>query len=214
ILYGFREILTRFEKINKEESLVATASNMSAELPDLETHANQGLILQRQSSDDTSQNDEDLSSSISVSDHKENNSASTSIESSTPVENLEKTSTSLQSKGPIEDYSNSSLPLAPGKDIDIRYDDVDRRGNKDHIDPEVQECRARLRERFMWAVTGLNGKPVSVDMMDSVRVSGVLRGVDKDGLLVHIEKLQTPTVVHPWATLRLPDCLALHFPAS
>ncbi|KAA0185614.1 hypothetical protein HAZT_HAZT009498 [Hyalella azteca] len=104
--------------------------------------------------------------------------------------------------------------MAPGIEIDIRYDDVSLRGNKDNVDPEIQERRAQLRERFLWAITSLTGKPVSVEMMDNLHVSGVLRGVDKDGLMVHVEKLQTPTAVHPWATLRLPDCLSLHFSAT
>lgn len=93
--------------------------------------------------------------------------------------------------------------------------DVCLRKTNDHYSEEelldMQRCRAELRERFLWAMTGLTGHYVEVSMLEQLNVAGTLRGIDKDGLVVHVEKLTTPLVVLPWASLRLPDCLSLKF---
>lgn len=73
------------------------------------------------------------------------------------------------------------------------------------------ECRAELRERFLWAMTSLVGQQATVSMQDDITVKGVFRGMDKDILRIHMQDLHTPATVQPWAMLRLPDCFSLTF---
>ncbi|XP_076056673.1 gem-associated protein 7-like isoform X2 [Oratosquilla oratoria] len=77
----------------------------------------------------------------------------------------------------------------------------------DHTEAAQQKCRAKLRERFLWAVTRLNGQQATISMTDGLQVSGMFRGIDRDVLHMHIQDLQTPVGQYKWATLRIPDCL-------
>ncbi|XP_076042824.1 gem-associated protein 7-like [Oratosquilla oratoria] len=70
-----------------------------------------------------------------------------------------------------------------------------------------QKCRAKLRERFLWAVNQLNGQKATITMMEGLQVSGRFRGTDKDVLRMHIQDLQTQVGQYKWATIRIPDCL-------
>lgn len=72
-----------------------------------------------------------------------------------------------------------------------------------------QECRAELRERFLWAVTALVGKEIDVQMHENISVSGVFRGVDKDVLSLHVQNLKTPTITYPHSMIRMPDCCSV-----
>lgn len=124
---------------------------------------------------------------------------------------LDENSSTSSQKGPkvkMVKQTKSELQLEPGIDIDLKLEDL---SVKERQDPFLQECRAELRERFLWAMTGLTGQPMVATMMEHLTVTGTLRGIDKDGLMVHVENLTTPTAVFPWATLRLPDCLAINF---
>ncbi|KAK7072281.1 Gem-associated protein 7 (Gemin7) [Halocaridina rubra] len=81
--------------------------------------------------------------------------------------------------------------------------------NEKEDERTFQECRAELRERFLWAVTSLVGKDMELRMLEDIKVSGVFRGIDKDVLSVHMQNLKTPAVTHPYATIRLPDCCSM-----
>lgn len=74
-----------------------------------------------------------------------------------------------------------------------------------------QECRAELRERFLWAITSLVGKEATINMHEKTRASGIFRGIDKDILSMQIQDLKTPCIVYPRAMIRVPDCMTLHF---
>lgn len=91
--------------------------------------------------------------------------------------------------------------------LDSENKDVDQ--NSKALNP--CECRAELRERFLWAMTSLVGQQATVSMQDNITVKGVFRGMDKDILRIHMQDLHTPAAVQPWAMLRLPDCFSLTF---
>lgn len=115
-------------------------------------------------------------------------------------------------KSPPENTSkklkNDAIVTEPNEAIDFKFDDTSLSKS---TDPHIQECRSDLRERFLWAMTGLTGKHTEISMLENLNVSGTLRGVDKDGLLVHIQNLKTPSTEYSYSTLRLPDCLSLKF---
>ncbi|XP_042224748.1 gem-associated protein 7-like [Homarus americanus] len=74
-----------------------------------------------------------------------------------------------------------------------------------------QDCRADLRERFLWAVSSLIGRDTTITMHENIDVSGVFRGIDKDVLSCQIQNLVTPAIVYPWAMIRVPDCFSFRF---
>lgn len=77
--------------------------------------------------------------------------------------------------------------------------------------PTQQECRAELRERFLWAITSLVGKEATIKMHEKTHATGVFRGIDKDILSMHVQDLKTPAIVYPRAMIRVPDCLTVRF---
>lgn len=147
----------------------------------------------------------------------------TSDETSTEATNVNSLSTANalgsictpESKSVVHEDSKTKsiysrgLELEPGEDIDISFSKTEANAGEANAESDMQVCRAELRERFLWAMTGLIGRKVHVAMLENLNVSGTLRGIDKDGLVVHTEKLTTPLAVLPWASLRLPDCLTL-----
>lgn len=84
-------------------------------------------------------------------------------------------------------------------------------GTQNEENPTQQECRADLRERFLWAVTSLVGKEATINMHEKTHASGIFRGIDKDILSMHIQDLKTPCIVYPRAMIRVPDCMTVHF---
>ncbi|KAK8749332.1 hypothetical protein OTU49_015799, partial [Cherax quadricarinatus] len=76
---------------------------------------------------------------------------------------------------------------------------------------DPQDCRADLRERFLWAVTSLIGKDVTITMHENITTNGVFRGIDKDVLSVQVQNLKTPAIIYPWAMVRVPDCFSIRF---
>lgn len=83
---------------------------------------------------------------------------------------------------------------------------------KHFADPEKQEARAFLRERFLRAISGIVGKKCDFHMFENTKVSAEFGGCDADVLNFFVTNLQTPVSVKSTALLRTGDILTVHVP--
>ena len=79
------------------------------------------------------------------------------------------------------------------------------------VDEEQQKVKGKMRENFLWSVNCLNGLYCKVLMWEGIKVEGINRGLDRNIELMHIQNLKTPFDNHPYATIRLQDCMHITF---
>ncbi|KAH0566966.1 gem-associated protein 7-like [Cotesia glomerata] len=74
--------------------------------------------------------------------------------------------------------------------------------------PEMQEARAFLRERYLRFMNGIIGSKANFYLYENSHVSGEFRGCDVDCLELFVHNLKTPLGVVPEAILRATDVIS------
>ncbi|CAL1539303.1 unnamed protein product [Lymnaea stagnalis] len=79
-------------------------------------------------------------------------------------------------------------------------------------EPQTQEDRTFLRERFLRMLGYLNGTQAHVSMQEKTKVSCKLAAADVDFHHIHVTNLGTPMGIIPKATLRTSDIISIDLP--
>ncbi|NXU19720.1 GEMI7 protein, partial [Pardalotus punctatus] len=78
--------------------------------------------------------------------------------------------------------------------------------------PELQRCRAALRERFLRLLGAARGRPARFCLWNGTGVDAVFGAADVESVAIQVDSLRTPLGTQRAALLRCSDVLAFCFP--